>query len=385
MSGLEAIIACIRTSCKYCLHILYSFQITLSQTQLIADTSSRIGTTNSLFAVVYLTEGESVHLELEAQDKTSGLINSDWHLLKFNGYQRPETPSVLRCKPQINGDDTLQLANCNANKEETPAFKSFDTNEIELEKNNFYKITLSADFDTNTDCSDIGISISETLDTRSNFVSSIGATKPLLESFQGYHIPSSVLAYSGSDDNLLSHFLQFNLQLPEFTCDIARSNAIANAHLEIVKEPSKSEIVICSNNAEKVLNTVSYKECFGSTSTMERSVKQNLGIFTAPKDGYYFITFSGTLESDQGSRIWINICKKSQSQESVVGAGFTGLYHNLGKDSVGGLVLQTHPTITTIEKLNKNDQIWVSVGRNRAESTLRTSQKNPALLTIKMI
>jgi len=363
----------------------YSFQITLSQTKLIADTSSRIGTTNSLFAVVYLTKGESVHLELEAQDRTSGLINSDWQLLKFNGYQRPETPSVLRCKPQIVGDDTLQLANCNANKEETPAFKSFDDNEIELEKNNFYKISLSADFATNADCSDLGISISETLDARSNFVSSVAATKPLLESFQGYHIPSSVLAYSGSDDNLLSHSLQFNLQLPEFTCDIAKSDAIANAHLEIVKEPSNAEIVICSNNDKEVLNTVSYKECFGSTSAMERSVSQDSGRFTAPKDGYYFITFSGTLDSDQGSRIWINICKKSQNQESVVGAGFTGLYHNLGEESVEGLVLQTHPTITTIEKLKKNDQIWVSVGRNQAESMLKTSQKNPALLTIKML
>ena len=84
------------------------------------------------------------------------------------------------------------------------------------------------------------------------------------------------------------------------------------------------------------------------------------------------------------SRIWINLCKKNEISEGVVAAGFTGLYHNDENPSEISSI-KAFPTFTFIEFLNKNDEIWVSVGRNHLKSSMKTELENPAIFTIKMI
>ena len=41
--------------------------------------------------------------------------------------------------------------------------------------------------------------------------------------------------------------------------------------------------------------------------------------------------------------------------------------------------------ISTLEKLRKNDEIWISVGRKRRGSALSVSLGQPAVLNIKMV
>ena len=85
------------------------------------------------------------------------------------------------------------------------------------------------------------------------------------------------------------------------------------------------------------------------------------------------------------SRIWINLCKKNETSEGVVAAGFTGLYHTNDENPSEISSIKAFPTLTFIELLNKNDEIWVSVGRNHLKSSLKTELENPAIFTIKMI
>ena len=65
----------------------------------------------------------------------------------------------------------------------------------------------------------------------------------------------------------------------------------------------------------------------------------------------------------------------------MIGAGFTGLYQN-PKEVI---LVQTYPSLTTIEKLQKNDQIWISIGRKNADSSMSTNLQIPALFSVKMI
>ena len=78
------------------------------------------------------------------------------------------------------------------------------------------------------------------------------------------------------------------------------SDTITNGNIEIVPEPENTEVVICTNTNGIVKNTIEYTECHGSSNTMRRSVNLKTGRFIAPRDGHYFITFSGPLTSYAG-------------------------------------------------------------------------------------
>ena len=41
--------------------------------------------------------------------------------------------------------------------------------------------------------------------------------------------------------------------------------------------------------------------------------------------------------------------------------------------------------LATLEKLKKNDEIWISVGRKKRGSSLAISMDQPAILNIKML
>ena len=59
--------------------------------------------------------------------------------------------------------------------------------------------------------------------------------------------------------------------LNEFT------DKLMNGHIEVVREPGHAEIVFCTSNKGEVTNIVEYSECYGTSSTMERSVGLNTG------------------------------------------------------------------------------------------------------------
>ena len=114
-----------------------------------ADEEIKIGTSNSLYVTTYLLKGDSVYLELEAQG-SGGLINSDWYLLKFNGYKRINNTPYLHCDLELKNDE-LQLGKC---IEDNPDGQSFTPKGIIYSKylfqhhnHNFYCASCStADF-----------------------------------------------------------------------------------------------------------------------------------------------------------------------------------------------------------------------------------------------
>ena len=73
--------------------------------------------------------------------------------------------------------------------------------------------------------------------------------------------------------------------------------------------------------------------------------------------------------------------------DCVLGAGFTSLSFDrtLPNGSSKDFTLTTSPTIATLEKLKKNDEIWISIGRKKRGSSLAVSLKQPAILNIKML
>ena len=86
-----------------------------------------------------MVKGESVYLQLEAEG-SGGLINSDWFLLKFNGYKRTNQKPGLHCDLKLQDDKSVQFENCN--KEESDigeTFKAIDNTKIELGRNHVLK------------------------------------------------------------------------------------------------------------------------------------------------------------------------------------------------------------------------------------------------------
>ena len=68
--------------------------------------------------------------------------------------------------------------------------------------------------------------------------------------------------------------------------------------------------------------------------------------------------------------------------EKVIGAGFSGVYH---KENPSGMIVQTSPSVSTLEKLNKDDKIWISIGRKSLGSALIAHADSPALFNVKFI
>ena len=69
-------------------------------------------------------------------------------------------------------------------------------------------------------------------------------------------------------------------------------------------------------------------------------------------------------------------------EDCVIGAAFSGLYHT---ENPKNYYLHTSPSLTSLEKLKKNDLIWISVGRRDFNSALITTQLMSAQLHIKMV
>ena len=110
----------------------------------IENDQIKIGATASLASILSLLPDDKVYLELEAEGQ-GGLINSDWFVLKFSGYQRDAEISVTSC--QVN--EKSQFVNCiNDNRAE-----SISVNEgiVKLKEPGFYTVTFTADVDPNCD------------------------------------------------------------------------------------------------------------------------------------------------------------------------------------------------------------------------------------------
>ena len=103
------------------------------------------------------------------------------------------------------------------------------------------------------------------------------------------------------------------------SCD----DPLKNGFLEIVQEPQNVEIISCSViSPSNVSQEVPYDSCIESKESLSDQMDLKSGRFTVSKDGFYLITFTGTLLSNDGTRIWINLNMK----DSKNGEGISFIY-----------------------------------------------------------
>ena len=58
---------------------------------------------------------------------------------------------------------------------------------------------------------------------------------------------------------------------------------------------------------------VGYTSCRSNSAAMERSMDTEKGIFVAPEDGDYEVSFTGLLKSYGGRRVWATLYKLDEN------------------------------------------------------------------------
>ena len=82
---------------------------------------------------------DNVYLKLEAEGQ-GGIINSDWFVLKFSGYKRPEDTKILTCSLR-NEANQIQIRNCIGNLQKVQNNKL-----ISIQNDGNYKVSVSEEF-----------------------------------------------------------------------------------------------------------------------------------------------------------------------------------------------------------------------------------------------
>ena len=81
-------------------------------------------------------------------------------------------------------------------------------------------------------------------------------------------------------------------------------------------------MVSCSASENVNSAVVSYGKCETNPSRNPRSLEnmmdKNKGIFKAPADGIYEISFTRLLKSYNGKRIWANLLKKRNGKSNLI-------------------------------------------------------------------
>ena len=114
-------------------------QVVIAKTRLDAAGDAKVGTTTSISSVLRLMPEDNVYLKLEAEGQ-GGIINSDWFVLKFSGYKRPEDTKILTCSLR-NEDNQIQIRNCIGNLQKVQNNKL-----ISIQEDGNYKVSVSEEF-----------------------------------------------------------------------------------------------------------------------------------------------------------------------------------------------------------------------------------------------
>ena len=114
---------------------LATFQVVIAQTRLDAAGDAKVGTTTSLSSVLRLMPEDNVYLRLQAEGQ-GGIVNSDWFVLKFSGYKRPEETKMLTCSLH-NEANEIYFRNCIGNLQ-----KVFSNRLITIQQDGNYKVSL---------------------------------------------------------------------------------------------------------------------------------------------------------------------------------------------------------------------------------------------------
>ena len=116
-----------------------TFQVVIAKTRLDAAGDAKVGTTTSLSSVLRLMPEDNVYLKLEAEGR-GGIINSDWFVLKFSGYRRPQETKILTCSLR-NEANQIHIRNRIGNLQ-----KVFSNKLISLQQDGNYKVNIEFEF-----------------------------------------------------------------------------------------------------------------------------------------------------------------------------------------------------------------------------------------------
>ena len=107
-------------------------------------------------------------------------------------------------------------------------------------------------------------------------------------------LPAAFQHYALKMGDFSSFPLEIGLEMTSPKCNQIPDSTVAHGMIEVVKEPENAEIIACAmDTVGNVTGIVRYNRCETSSKTMESTVES--GVFSAPKNGYYAITFSGRL------------------------------------------------------------------------------------------
>jgi hypothetical protein len=95
-----------------------------------------------------------------------------------------------------------------------------------------------------------------------------------------------------------------------------------------------AEFVTCTSSKNADTNMVGYTECSGSSNDFESNMNTKSGVFTAPSNGRYQVTFTGLLKSYGGNRVWVTLYKIMEGKEGKAHIRCNNFYSYLCKSRV---------------------------------------------------
>jgi len=153
---------------------------------------------------------------------------------------------------------------------------------------------------------------------------------------------------------------------------------LASGYLTLERLPSNVDYVSCTNTDVIRTSLVGYSDCHG---TLASAVDAQRGLFVAPEDGHYEISFSGHLMSKGGRRVWATLYKLRADEEDkndpgVSGASFLGMFAEDVRS--GGRITSADISATTslvsVEKLSKGEKACIGLGRWDPDNAIRGSK-----------
>lgn len=70
-----------------------------------------------------------------------------------------------------------------------------------------------------------------------------------------------------------------------------------------------AEFLTCTNEGDIKQKIVPFTNCKATTRSLSQAMDQDQGIFQAPEDGAYEVSFTGHLKSYGGNRVWATLYK----------------------------------------------------------------------------
>ena len=70
-----------------------------------------------------------------------------------------------------------------------------------------------------------------------------------------------------------------------------------------------AEYIVCTNDGDITQKIVPFTDCKSTSDSFNRAMDKDEGVFVAPEDGAYEVSFTGHLKSFGGNRVWATLYK----------------------------------------------------------------------------